>query len=85
MLLANWFCFVQTEDGKVVAVHHSPTESQNTVDFKRSIAAAFQANFKGTTEEMESDPQSNHMAYYRYLAIECLFIGNVQLAPLATF
>ena len=64
MLLANWFCFVQTEDGKVVAVHHSSTESQNIVDFKRAIAAAFQANFKGTTEEMESDPQSTHMAHY---------------------
>ena len=64
MLLAGWFCFVQTEDGKVVAVHHSPRESQNTVDFKRAIAAAFQANFKGTTEETESDPQSTHVAHY---------------------
>ena len=67
MLLENWFCFVQTEDGKVVAVHHSPRESQNTVDFKRAIAAAFQANFKGTTEEIETDPQSSHKAHYRYL------------------
>ena len=64
MLLASWFCFVQTEDGKVVAVQHPRTESQNTVDFKRAIAAAFQANFKGTTEEIESDPQSTHIAHY---------------------
>ena len=64
MLLASWFCFVQTEDGKVVAVQYPRTESQNTVDFKRAIAAAFQANFKGTTEEMESDPQSTHMSHY---------------------
>ena len=63
--MADWFCFVQTEDGKVVAVHHSPRESQNTVDFKRAIAAAFQANFKGTNEETGSDPlQSTHVAHY---------------------
>ena len=51
----------------MVAVQHSPSESQNTVDFKRAIAAAFQANFKGTTEEMESDPQSTHVAHYTYV------------------
>ena len=64
MLLAGWFCFVQTEDGKVVTVQHSPRETEKTVDFKRAIAAAFQANFKGTSEAMESDPQSTHMSHY---------------------
>ena len=64
LLLAGWFCFIQTDDGKVVAVQHSPRESQNTVDFKRAIAAAFQANFKGTSEETESDPQSIHVSHY---------------------
>ena len=64
MLLESWFCFVQTEDGKVVAVQHSPRDSEEIVDFKRAIAAAFQANFKGTSEETESDPQSTHTSHY---------------------
>lgn len=64
MLMGNWFCFVQTEDGKVVGVQHPPRDSQDTVDFKRAIAAAFQANFAGTSEETESDPQSTHVAHY---------------------
>ena len=65
-LLANWFCFVQTEDGKVVEVYHPKDELPDIANFKKSIAAAFQANFKGTEEETEVDPQSVHMAHYRY-------------------
>ena len=64
--LSGWFCFVQTEDGKVVAVHHASNEDEVAISFKKSIAAAFQANFKGTDEEKEIDPQSDHIAHYRY-------------------
>lgn len=64
-LLSQWFCFVQTEDGKVVAVHHAIDENESAIDLKKSIAAAFQANFRGTEEEKESDPQSDHIAHYR--------------------
>lgn len=64
-LLSQWFCFVQTNDGKVVAVQHASNEQQEAIDMKKSIAAAFQANFKGTEEEIESDPQSEHIAHYR--------------------
>ena len=35
-------------------------------DFKKAIAAAFQANFKGTEEEEEIDPQSKHISHYRW-------------------
>ena len=65
-LLSGWFCFVQSNDGKVIAVHHATNESDNAVNVKKSIAAAFQANFKGTSEEEESDLQSDHIAHYRY-------------------
>lgn len=65
-VLSGWFCFVQTDDGKVVAVHHASTELDDAINFKKSIAAAFQANFKGTEQEEEADPQSNHIAHYRY-------------------
>ena len=71
---AGWFCFVQTGDGKVVAVQHSPRESQNTFDFKRAIAAAFQANFKGTSEETKSDPSQ----------LTCLTTRNVALYSIDT-
>ena len=65
-LLSGWFCFVQTADGKVVAVQHASDDGESAVNLKKSIAAAFQANFKGTEEEIESDPQSEHIAHYRY-------------------
>ena len=58
---------MQTSDGKIVSVHHSSDENNDAVDFKKSIAAAFQANFKGTEQEEEDDPQSDHVAHYRYM------------------
>jgi hypothetical protein len=73
-LLSQWFCFVQTDDGKVVAVQHGSDEKQNAIDLKKSIAAAFQANFRGTEEEKESDPQSEHIAHYKYVHIDTVLI-----------
>ena len=70
--LSGWFCFVQTEDGKIVAVQHNTNESDIAVNIKKSIAAAFQANFKGTEEEIESDLQSDHVAHYRYCWQYCI-------------
>lgn len=57
---------MQASDGKVVTVQHSSDDNDDAVDFKKSIAAAFQANFKGTKLEEEYDPQSDHIAHYRY-------------------
>ena len=56
---------MQVRDGKIVVVHHAVGESEDAVDLKKSIAAAFQANFKGTEHEEEEDPQSDHIAHYR--------------------
>ena len=64
-LLSQWFCFVQTADGKVVAVQHPSSESSEVVNLKKGIAAAFQTNFKGTTEEQEEDTMSQHVATYK--------------------
>ena len=66
-LFSGWFCFVQAGSGKILAVHHSAEESDEAVDFKKSVAAAFQANFEGTRQEQEDDPQSEHIAHYRYM------------------
>ena len=63
--LAGWFCFVQTAEGKVSSVYHETTENSEAVNLKKSIVAAFQANFKGTEEEEEVDPQSKHISHYR--------------------
>ena len=63
--LAGWFCFVQTDEGKVSSVFHESTENSEAVNLKKSIVAAFQANFKGTEEEEEIDPQSKHISHYR--------------------
>ena len=64
-LLSGWFCFVQTGEGKVVAIYHSKEDHPSAVNIKKSIAAAFQANFKGTDTEEEVDPQSIHTSHYR--------------------
>ena len=66
-LLSGWFCFVQTEEGKVVAIYHSKADHPSAVNLKKSIAAAFQANFKGTDTEEEVDLQSIHISHYRYM------------------
>ena len=63
--LSGWFCFVQTTFGQVVSVFHSTTEEVEVVNIKKGIAAAFQANLRGTTEETEIDPQSKHTSHYR--------------------
>lgn len=65
-LLAGWFCFVQTVEGKVATVSYDITDNLQAVNFKKAIAAAFQANFKGIEEEEEIDPQSKHISHYRW-------------------
>ena len=63
-LVSGWFKFVQTEDGSIPSVYHSRDESSETVNFKKSISSAFQANFEGTRAKEEADPQSLHVAEY---------------------
>ena len=64
-LVSGWFKFLQTEDGSISAVYHSREEKSNIVNFKKTITAAFQANFKKTKTKVEADPQSVHVAEYR--------------------
>ena len=71
-LLAGWFCFVQTVEGKVATVSYASTDDLQAVNLKKSIAAAFQANFKGTEEEEEIDPQSTHISHYRWSEVDAL-------------
>ena len=47
-MMSGWFKFVQTEDGSVPAVFHNNGDDSDSVNFKKAISAAFQANFKGT-------------------------------------
>ena len=68
-LLKEPFCFIQTSDGKVVLVQHKQDEVTSVVNMKKGIAAAFQGNFKQTTEEVEEDTLSKHVAQYRYKAL----------------
>ena len=67
--LSGWFQFVQIEDGSVPAVFHSREENAEILNIKKAIAAAFQANFEGTQAKMEADPQSVHLAEYRFVTI----------------
>ena len=65
--LKGEFCYVQTNDGRIVSIHHSPTESEGAINVKRGIAGAFQANFDNQEEVEESDPGSTHVSHYRYV------------------
>ena len=46
-------------------VWHPLNENQSVINFKKAIVAGFQANFEGTEEEGETDPESVHMSHYR--------------------
>ena len=59
------FCFVQEENGRVVEISYEKDSYPEGVNLKKSIAAAFQANFQNQDEEEEEDPQSVHVAHYR--------------------
>ena len=65
--MKGWFKFVQSEDGSIPAVFHSKTDDSHAVNFKKTITAAIQANFKGTSTKVEADPQSVHIAEYTYV------------------
>ena len=64
-MMSRPFCFVQTSEGKVVSVHYSPDEKPSIVNFKKAVAAAFQANFKYTEQEVEEDTLTKHVSQYR--------------------
>ena len=64
-LSSGQFCFVQAENGRVVEIFYEQRSNPDGVNLKKSIAAAFQANFKNQKEEEEEDPQSLHRAHYR--------------------
>ena len=64
-LFSGQFCFVQAENGRVVEISYEKDSHPDGVDLKKSIAAAFQANFHNQEEEEEEDPQSLHVAHYQ--------------------
>ncbi|KAL5502594.1 hypothetical protein EMCRGX_G009395 [Ephydatia muelleri] len=65
-LLSGPFCFVQTSEGKIVSVHYGPDEKPAIVNLKKAVAAAFQANFKYTEQEVEEDTLTTHVSQYSY-------------------
>ena len=64
-LFKNKFCFYQTESGKIPEVSHPEYDTADVINIKKSIAAAFQTNFKKTEEAVEEDPQSLHISHYK--------------------
>ena len=58
-------CFVQAENGRVLEISYEQSSHLEGVNLKKSIAAAFQANFQKQEEEEEEDPQSLHVAHYQ--------------------
>jgi hypothetical protein len=67
-MLSTSIFFVQTEDGTIPSTFYLEAEDSELVNIKKAFIAAFQANFKGTKEKTEADPQSLHTAKYRFSA-----------------
>lgn len=64
--LRGELCYIQTSDGKIVAIHYGMTSSYEGINIKRSIASTFQANFDSTKQDVnEADPSSIHTSHYR--------------------
>ena len=68
--LDKWFCFAQsTSSGKVLGVFYGKGEEEWVVNFKKSIASAFQANYEGTAVTNETNSQSKHTSHYKLVCI----------------
>lgn len=68
LLFMKDFCFVQAEDGRIVDVMYPIGENIQVVNIKKSIASAFQANFKHDRARDEADVSGIHRANYKYVA-----------------
>ena len=64
LLFAKDFCFVQTADGKIADVMYPNGESIQVANVKKSLASAFQANFKKENAREEADVSGVHRASY---------------------
>ena len=63
--LKGEFCYVQTQNGKIVSIHYSPTKNEEGINVKKGITGVFQANFENQEEVEELDPGSSHISHYR--------------------
>ena len=67
LLFAKDFCFVQTADGKIADVIYPQGENIQVANIKKSIASAFQANFRKDSAREEMDVSGAHRASYRFV------------------
>ena len=64
--LKGELCYIQTSDGRIVAIHHGMTGSHDGINIKRSIVSTFQANFNGSKQDVkETDQGSIHNSHYK--------------------
>ena len=63
--LKGEFCYVQTQNGKIVSIHYSSTKNEEGINVKKGITGVFQANFENQEEVEELDPGSSHISHYR--------------------
>lgn len=64
--LKGELCYVQTSDGRIVAIHHGMTGNHDGINIKRSIVSTFQANFNGSKQDVkETDQGSIHNSHYK--------------------
>jgi len=63
--LKGEFCYLQTDNRKIVSVHCSPTDDHKGINIKRGIASSFQAKFGIKIKTEKSGPGSLHVSHYR--------------------
>ena len=61
-LFDGQFCFAQTENGRIVEVYNEEGSNPEGLNLKKTIAAAFQANFNPEEDE-EQDTQADQEVY----------------------
>ena len=77
LLFAKDFCFVQRANGIITNVIYPHGENIQVANIKKSIASAFQANFKQDSAREETDVSGAHRASYRFV----LHIHAMSLHP----
>ena len=78
LLFAKHFCFVQTADGKIADVIYPQGENIQVANIKKSIASAFQANFRKDSAREEMDVSGAHRASYRCV-VYCICKATISM------
>ena len=77
LLFAKDFCFVQTADGQIADIIYPHGENIEVANIKKSLASAFQANFRREGSREETDVSGAHRASYKCVVIHVMSLQGL--------